>query len=389
MARGRVRATGAPTDERSLHYLFVERVRDYAIYLLDPQGRVTSWNAGAQRFKGYRADEVIGQHFSRFYTEEDRAAGMPEQALAIAEREGMFESEGWRVRKDGSRFWSSVVIDRIPDDEGNLVGFAKITRDITEQRKAQAALDEARARLHQAQKMEAVGQLTGGFVHDFNNILQVVGNNIELATRGVATGRADVARHLETARGAVERATVLTSRLLAFARKQPLVPEQVDVRRVVENMRPLLDQSLGARIELEVRMPDGLWPIWIDANQFESALLNLAINARDAMPDGGRLAISASNLFVTEQEREPDGQAGEHVCIVVRDTGTGMPPAVAARAFEPFFTTKAKGNGTGLGLSQIYGFVRQSHGSIRIETEPGRGTAIVFCLPREPVSAPD
>src|SRR5690606_38784757 len=137
-----------------------------------------------------------------------------------------FESEGWRVRKDGSRFWSSVVIDRILDDEGNLVGFAKITRDITEQRKAQAALDEARARLHQAQKMEAVGQLTGGFVHDFNNILQVVGNNIELVTRGIASGRADVGRHLETARDAIRRATLLTGRLLAFARKQPLAPER-------------------------------------------------------------------------------------------------------------------------------------------------------------------
>lgn len=386
MARGRVRMSGAPTDERNLHFLFVERVRDYAIYLLDPRGMVTSWNAGAQRFKGYTPDEIIGQHFSRFYTEEDQAAGMPAQALAIAERDGVFESQGWRVRKDGTRFWASVVIDPIRDDEGHLVGFAKITRDITEQRKAQETLEEARARLHQAQKMEAIGQLTGGFVHDFNNILQVVGNNIELATRGIASGRADVGRHLETARDAVRRATLLTGRLLAFARKQPLAPERVDLRRLVDGMRPLLEQSLGRNIELQIRIPDDLWAIWIDSNQFESALLNVAINARDAMPQGGELSISAANVVVEERNREPDGRTGEHVCIAVADTGTGMPPEVARRAFEPFFTTKAKGQGTGLGLAQIYGFVRQSNGTIRIESRPGEGTSIVFCLPREPGS---
>jgi PAS domain S-box-containing protein len=388
MARRRMGATGSPADERSLHYLFVHRVRDYAIYLLDPQGMVTSWNAGAERFKGYTSEEVIGQHFSRFYTEEDRAAGLPEQALALAERDGVFEAQGWRVRKDGTRFWANVVIDPIRDDDGRLVGFAKITRDITEQRKAQESLDEARARLHQAQKMEAIGQLTGGFVHDFNNILQVVGNNVELAARGLANGRIDAARHLETARDAVQRATQLTGRLLAFARKQPLAPERIDVRRLVEGMRPLLEQSLGAKVTLEVRIPDDLWTIWIDSNQLESALLNLAINARDAMPDGGCLTISASNLVI-EESRDPDVLAGEHVCIVVADTGTGMAPEVVNRAFEPFFTTKAKGQGTGLGLAQIYGFVRQSRGGICIESEPGRGTTIVFCLPREPGAAPD
>jgi len=371
----------SPLGRHSLH-LLVDRIRDYAIYLIDPGGIVTSWNAGAQRFKGYTADEIIGQHFSRFYTEEDRAAGMPARTLASAERDGVFEAEGWRVRKDGKRFWASVVIDPIHDDDGRLLGFAKITRDITERREAQRFLDQARAQLHQAQKMEAVGQLTGGLAHDFNNILQIIGNNIELATREQRAGGENVDRHLEVARDAVERAALLTGRLLAFARKQPLKPGRVDVRHLVMNMRPLLEQSLGQGIALEIELPPDLWPAWIDASQLESALLNLAINSRDAMPDGGRLAIAATNLHISDEEREPDGRAGDHVRIVVADTGAGMSAEVAARAIEPFFTTKPPGSGTGLGLAQIYGFVGQSGGTLRIESEPGRGTSIIICLPR-------
>lgn len=376
------RGTGSPVGDRILQHLLIDRVRDYAIYLLDPDGIITSWNAGAQRFKGYTADEVIGQHFSRFYTEEDRAAGLPARALEIAERNGVFESEGWRVRKDGGRFWSSVVIDPIHDDDGTLVGFAKITRDITERRETQRSLDQARSALHHAQKMEAVGLLTGGFAHDFNNILQIIGNNIELAMRELATEPADAARHLETARDAVERAARLTGRLLAFARKQPLEPARVDIHDLVTGMRHMLGQSLGKGIELEIRLAPDLWPAWIDATQLESALLNLAINARDAMPDGGRLSISATNQHIGDDDREPDGRAGDHVRMVVTDTGAGMPAEVAARAFEPFFTTKEPGHGTGLGLAQIYGFVGQSGGTIRIESEPGRGTSVILCLPR-------
>ncbi len=382
MISRRGRGTESPVGDRILQHLLIDRVRDYAIYLLDPDGIITSWNVGAQRFKGYTADEVIGQHFSRFYTEEDRAAGLPARALEIAERDGVFESEGWRVRKDGGRFWSSVVIDPIHDDDGTLVGFAKITRDITERRETQRSLDQARSELHHAQKMEAVGLLTGGFAHDFNNILQIIGNNIELAMRELATEPADAARHLATARDAVERAARLTGRLLAFARKQPLEPARVDIHNLVTGMRHMLGQSLGKGIELEIRLAPDLWPAWIDATQLESALLNLAINARDAMPDGGRLSISATNQHIGDDDREPDGRAGDQVRMVVTDTGAGMPAEVAARAFEPFFTTKEPGHGTGLGLAQIYGFVGQSGGTVRIESEPGRGTSVILCLPR-------
>lgn len=383
MTSRRRRGAEPLAGERSLQHLLIERVRDYAIYFLDPQGFVTSWNAGAQRFKGYTADEIIGHHFSRFYTDEDRAADMPAKALAAAERDGMFEAEGWRVRKDGTRFWATVVIDPIRDDDGVLVGFGKITRDITHRWEAQRALDETRAQLHQAQKMEAVGQLTGGFVHDFNNILQVISNSVDLATRELATGR-DIEQHLATARDAVERAATLTARLLAFARKQPLKPTRVEIDTLIKGMRRLLEQTLGDGIELEISLPPDLWPARIDATQLENALLNLAVNARDAMPEGGRLTISAKNLHLRDEDHEPDGRTGDHIRIAIADTGIGMPAEVARRAFEPFFTTKAPGQGTGLGLAQIYGFVGQSGGTARIHSDPGRGTTVILCLPRHP-----
>jgi PAS domain S-box-containing protein len=372
----------SPSALNSLH-LLVDRIRDYAIYLIDRDGIVTSWNTGARRFKGYTADEIIGQHFSRFYTDEDRASGLPARALATAEHEGVFEAEGWRVRKDGTRFWASVLIDPIRDDDGQLIGFAKITRDITERRENQLALDEARAQLHQAQKMEAVGHLTSRFAHDFNNILQIISNGLELATRQLASGRVDVQGHLAAARDAADRARLMTDRLLAFARKQPLKPQRVDIVGLVNGMRRLFEQSLGPDITLDAAVPNDLWTVWIDPSQLENALLNLVINARDAMPQGGRVLISASNLHIEPDPKNPDGRHGDHVRIAVTDTGTGMTPEVAARAFEPFYTTKPPGQGTGLGLAQIYGFVGQSGGTCRIDSAPGRGTTIVLCLPRQ------
>ncbi len=215
--------------------LLIQGVKDYAIYMLDPGGRITSWNSGAHNIKGYRADEVIGSHFSRFYTEEDRAAGMPARALRTAANEGKFEAEGWRVRKDGSRFWASVLIDPIHDETGELVGFAKVTRDITERRSADEELLQARAELFQAQKMEAIGQLTGGVAHDFNNLLTVVIGNLELAQRtlGSAEGEGRLRRAIGNAMRGAQRAATLTERLLAFSRQQPLEPKPVDVNKLL------------------------------------------------------------------------------------------------------------------------------------------------------------
>ena len=280
--------------------LLVQGVTDYAIFMLDPTGHVTNWNSGAQRMKGYAAAEIVGQHFSRFYTDEDRAADVPMRALQTAEREGRFETEGWRVRKDGSHFWASVVIDAIHDENGSLIGFGKVTRDITERRQAQKALEEAREALFQSQKMEAVGQLTGGVAHDFNNLLQAISGSLEVVERRLAAGQIDVGQHVAAARTAVDRATALTQRLLAFARRQPLKPEYTNLNALVPGMRDLIQKSVGEAVQVELRLAEELWPIWADANQVESALLNLAINARDAMPEGGRLTVETSNTHLDE-----------------------------------------------------------------------------------------
>jgi PAS domain S-box-containing protein len=366
--------------------LLIQGVKDYAIYMLDPGGRITSWNSGAHNIKGYRADEVIGSHFSRFYTEEERAAGMPAQALRTAANEGKFEAEGWRVRKDGSRFWASVVIDPIRDETGELVGFAKVTRDITDRRNADEELRRARAELFQAQKMDAIGQLTGGVAHDFNNLLTVVIGNLELAQRtlGSAEGEGRLRRAIGNAMRGAQRAATLTERLLAFSRQQPLEPKTVDVNKLLIGLSDLLGRSLGEHIEVETVGAGGLWRVEVDPVQLEATILNLALNARDAMPDGGKLTIETLNAHLDEHYslRHAEVRPGQYVQVAITDTGSGMTEEVVMRAFEPFFTTKRVGQGTGLGLSQVYGFVKQSGGHVKIYSEVGHGTTIKIYLPR-------
>jgi PAS domain S-box-containing protein len=371
--------------------LLVESVVDYAIYMLDLEGRVASWNAGAQRIKGYGAAEVIGGHFSRFYTPEDLDDGLPTRALETARREGRYEAEGWRLRKDGSRFWAMVVIDAIYD-EGRLVGFAKVTRDLSERREAQLQLERSREQLFQSQKMEAVGQLTGGLAHDFNNLLTAISGSLELMKLRLAQGRTeDLAAQIEAAESAAARAAALTHRLLAFSRRQVLDPVPTEANRVVAGMEELIGRSIGPGVQLAIELAEEAWPIFCDANQLENALLNLCLNARDAMPDGGRLAVSTTNERLDEaQGRMLDLPPGDYVALRVSDTGTGMAPEVVSRAFDPFFTTKPLGQGTGLGLSMVYGFARQSDGQVRIHSAPGQGTTVTIRLPRRgvPLAAP-
>jgi PAS domain S-box-containing protein len=357
--------------------LLVQSVIDYAIYMLDPDGRVTSWNAGAERFKGYAAEEILGEHFSRFYTEEDREAEIPRTALETARREGRFEAEGFRVRKDGSRFWASVIIDPIRDDDGRLLGFAKVTRDLTERR----AIEE---QLRQSQKMEAVGQLTGGLAHDFNNLLTGISGSLEMMQVRMSQGRtAEFDRYFMAAQGAVKRAAALTHRLLAFSRRQTLDPKPTNVNRLLSGLEDLVRRTVGPGIQVEMVGASGLWPTLIDPNQLENAVLNLCINARDAMPDGGKLTIETANKWLDERAaRQHDLPVGQYVALCVTDTGTGMTPDVVAKAFDPFFTTKPIGEGTGLGLSMIYGFARQSGGQVRIYSEVGQGTTMCLYLPR-------
>jgi PAS domain S-box-containing protein len=372
---GNVASLRSRSREESLARL-LDGVRDCAIYLIDINGHVVSWNAGAERIKGYTEGEIVGKHFSEFYTPEDRAAGLPSFALATAAKTGKFEGEGWRLKKDGGRFWASVLIDAIKEDD-ELVGFAKITRDMTERR----AMQE---QLHQSQKMEAIGQLTGGVAHDFNNLLTVILGNLDTLSQQVPAEHARWRRAIEQALRASERAAGLTQQLLAFARRQPLTPKPEDINRLLGRWTEMIRRTLPESISIRRIEDPGAGSAEIDRNQLESTLLNLAVNARDAMPNGGTLTIETARTQVQLHDANVpfDLKPGDYVLICISDTGTGMTQDVLERAFEPFFTTKPLGQGTGLGLSQVFGFVKQSGGNVKMYSRPGQGTTIKLFLPR-------
>jgi PAS domain S-box-containing protein len=356
-------------------------VTDYALFMLDPNGLVINWNAGAERIKGYSAEEIIGQHFSRFYTDRDRAAGLPARALQIAAQEGRYEAEGWRVRRDGGLFWANAVIDRISDERGAVIGFAKITRDITERRNAQLALQEAQAQRAQAQKMEALGQLTGGVAHDFNNLLMIVGGHLQSLKRLIA-GDEKARRAAEAIELATKRGAALTRQLLTFSRRQTFRPMLTNLSERIEAFRNMLATSLGASARFVTDVPAEIWPVEIDASEFELALVNVALNARDAMPaQGGVITVSAENVELTPQQT-PARLQGEFVALSIADNGTGIAPDILPLVFDPFFTTKGPSKGSGLGLSQVYGFAHQSGGTVAITSELGRGTCVTLYLPR-------
>ena len=482
--------------------LLVGSVVDYAIFMLDEKGCVANWNAGAERIKGYTSDEIIGQHFSIFYTPEDRAAGVPERVLKSVRRDGRHEAESWRVRKGGERFWANVVMDAVRDDRGEIVGYAKVTRDVTERRKAEQALVEseriargiintaldafvqwdqggivhewnpqataifgwerdeaigkpitelllpadgraafqaefdryvaggetallghrlqmeamrrdgaritvelaatalprgdgfvfngfirdltdkivAEAAHRQALKMEAVGQLTGGIAHDFNNLLAAIIPSLELAK--LKLGDNPTSKYLDSALRAAERGASLTRQLLTFARKQELAIERVEVNRLIEGICEMLPRTLGPTARLETRLAPDTGATLTDPNQLELAILNLAINARDAMPEGGALTISTASLSAKIAHERWQLIGDNYIMVAVSDTGKGMTDEVRSRAFEPFYTTKGIGKGSGLGLSMVYGFVQQSGGSIAIESAPGQGTTVRLFLSR-------
>jgi PAS domain S-box-containing protein len=364
----------------------VEGVVDYAICHLDQNGVVSTWNKGAQRITGYAAEDIVGSHFSRFYLEEDQAAGAPQKDLETGRRTGKFEAEGWRRRKDGIRFWASVVIDAIRNERGEVIGFANVTRDITERMEAQRLLRETQEKLAASQKMDAVGQLSGGIAHDFNNLLMIVLGTLETVQRHAREGNnsQNMQRAINNALRGATRAASLTQRLLAFSRRQALNPKPLDINKFLTGSIEFLSRSLGETMEIETVGAAGLWRVEVDSNQLEVALLNLAINARDAMPGGGRLTIEAANIVLNREysQSNPEVIAGQYVMLSVSDTGAGMNKDVLSHAFEPFFTTKGLGHGTGLGLSQVYGFVKQSGGHIKNYSEVGHGTTVKIYLPR-------
>ncbi|MEP7350598.1 MAG: PAS domain S-box protein [Sphingorhabdus sp.] len=359
--------------------LLVQSVTDHAIYMLSPEGIVSSWNAGAQRIKGYAPSEIIGEHFSKFYTSADREKGAPAKALATALEQGQFDSEGWRVRKDGTHFRASVVIDPVYRDDGTLAGFAKITRDVTERDAAQRSLEKAREAAFQSQKVEAIGQFTGGVAHDFNNLLMAILGSLALLRKRMPDDLLNL-RLLDNAVEGAQRGATLTQRMLAFARRQDLNPELVMLPDLVRGMTGLLQHSLKKPWVIDTRFPLNVSPVLADANQIEMALLNLVTNARDAMAEGGTITISAKEHMLTEGQAE-ELPAGKYVSLCVADTGSGMDTETLARATDPFFTTKGVGKGTGLGLSMVHGLAEQSKGKVRIESAPGKGTTVEIWLP--------
>jgi PAS domain S-box-containing protein len=487
--------------------LFLDAQRDYAVVMLDPEGTIVSWNKAAKLIKGYDARQILGRHFSVFYSPEDVHAGKPERALKTAAARGRFHDVSVRLRKDGTRFAAEVVIAPILGKRGKLLGFGKIVRDVTSRVAAEAqekatrerlrslldtVLDtlvdalividkrgriqafnrsaerlfgyrrhemvgknvkvltppEIRAehdtyirnyqttgvakiigisrevvgqrkdgsqfRLHlavgealydgepvyvgvlrdlterdlvdeqlrQAQKMEAVGQLTGGIAHDFNNILMIVMNNAEALLEEGDVG-ASVRTRIEQIEKAAQRAADLTRQLLAYSRRQPLKPALSNLNDIIASTGTLLQRSLGDDVEFRTILGDRLWTVSIDRAQFQSLLVNLSLNARDAMPSGGSLTVETRNIILDPDyvALNPGAVAGPHVTLAVSDSGVGIPAESLPRVFEPFYTTKPVGKGTGLGLSMVYGFVKQSGGHIKIYSEIGKGTTVRVYLP--------
>gem|GEM_PF-861567 len=371
--------------------MLVEAVRDYAIVALDPEGYVVSWNTGAERIAGYAAEEILGRHVSVFYPSEEVEAGKVRQAQEETLREGRCETEGWRLRGDGSRYWANTVFTRLLDQEGRPAGFAAITRDLTDRREAEKALRRAEEQLRHSQKMEAVGRLAGGIAHDFNNLLMAIGGNAQLLLR--RAGPDDPSRPgLEEVKKATDRAADLTRQLLAFSRRQVLEPRVVDLAGAVTEMQRMLERLLGPGTELALRLAPDTPRVRADASQVEQVVMNLVVNARDAMPGGGVIRVETGVAVLTADDvaRHPFLRPGRYAGLVVSDDGCGMDEHTLERIFEPFFTTKEVGSGTGLGLSTVYGIVKQSGGFVVAESAPGAGSVFRVYLPpiEEPTFAP-
>ena len=392
------------TEER--FRLVVESLQDYAVFMTDPEGRVSSWNLGAERILGWNQQEVMSQRFGSFYTPEDQERGLPVLALGESVSEGRFEDEGWRVRKDGSRFWANMVVTALLDDNGKLVGFSAIIRDLTNRKRAEEELQILNARLKdrvaeqtaelvraigqreelqdqllQAQKMESIGTLAGGIAHDFNNILNLILGYASALERDTGN-TAKLSESIDVIKDTVKRGASLVQQLLSMVRKTDIVFEQVEVTVLLEKLQPLLHETFPKNIEVSLELAAALPPVMADANQLNQVMLNLCVNARDAMPGGGKLILATGKVKGAElRGRFQDALENEYLSINVTDTGLGIDEATRSRIFEPFFSTKEPGQGTGLGLSVVYGIISNHTGFVDVTSEPGRGSTFRVYLP--------
>jgi len=371
------RKTLALESIRRHFHILIEGVVDYAIFALDKEGHVTSWNSTAQKITGYAREEIVGQHFGIFYRPDERRAGSPTRALESAIQRGKYEVEGWRVKKNGTPFFITGSVSSSHDDAGNLIGFINVLRDATERRDAEEKLVEAREQLAMSQKMEAIGKLTGGIAHDFNNLLMIIGGSAQIFARLLDP---KLPRAIEAIQNAAKRGESLTRQLLTFSRRQHLSPTVVDLSASIKNMRTMIESSLRGNIVYNENVGDRVSQIKVDLAELELAIVNIAVNARDAMPNGGTFTVSVSGVTV-EQEIGEHRPGDAFFAIAFSDTGTGIPPHLLSKMFDPFFTTKEVGKGTGLGLSQVYGFAHQAGGTVTADSKVGQGTTLTIYLP--------
>jgi PAS domain S-box-containing protein len=365
--------------------LVLNGLTDHAILTLDLEGNVTSWNSGAERTKGYTSQEIIGRNFACFYTAEDQAAGLPQKALQFARQSGKYIEDGWRVRQDGVRFSASVAIQPFRDETGAVKGFVKVTRDMSSAREAREIAQQLQAEkqsneMHQSRRLELVGQLTGGVAHDFNNLLTTIEAGHDLVMHMSSDKR--LREILRVSKTAVDGSRKLIAQLLTFSGKQLLNPKPSNVCDLAKSLDVLAQRAVGGAVQIHWDLLADAPMASVDQGLFQNVLLNLIMNSRDAMPSGGTINVSVEKLSVFEGSPDFHGlPAGSYVVLAVSDTGAGMSEPVRLQAIEPYFTTKPVGKGSGLGLSQSYGFARQSGGTLLIESKEGCGTTIRVILP--------